>query len=254
MIDTHCHLYLDEFKDDITAVLQRAKEKNITKILLPAIDSKTHDAMIQIAEQHPLTLMAMIGLHPCSVTENYKEELACIEQWLQKRPFIAIGEIGLDFYWSKEYIQQQYEAFKQQIEWAIDKNIPIAIHGRDATTECIECIQPYIKKGLRGVFHCFSGTQEDVKKIVDANFYIGIGGVVTFKNSTLRNIIKDIPLSNILLETDAPYLAPTPYRGKRNEPSYLSYIAETIASLSHQSIEEVIHQTTENACHLFKYW
>src|SRR5690349_8419156 len=212
IIDTHCHLYLDEFKSDIDDVIRRAKQKGVEKFYLPAIDSEVITAMLDLEKKFP-ECFAMMGLHPCSVKENFNDELKLAEQWLNKREFAAVGEIGLDFYWDITFSAQQYEAFKTQMHWALERNMPIVIHTRNAMNEAIETVQPFAAKGLRGIFHCFSGTYEQAQKIVDMNFLLGIGGVITYKNSGLQPVIKKINLSHIVLETDAPYLTPVPFRG-----------------------------------------
>jgi len=249
LIDTHAHIYLPEFDSDREKVMEMAKDAGVVAIYLPAIDSSTHDQMLQIESQYPIC-SSMMGLHPCSIKEDYAKEIGVIKNHLKQKNFIAIGEIGLDFYWDKTFSQQQYEAFHQQIELALDRNLPIAIHSRNAIDECIEVVTQYPK--LRGVFHCFSGNTEQAKKIIDLNFLLGIGGVVSFKNAGLDKVIQQIGLSSIILETDSPYLAPVPYRGKRNEPSYTKLVAEKIASLSNISIEDVALTTSQNAEKLFK--
>ncbi len=194
----------------------------------------------------------MIGLHPCSVNDTLDRELEVVENYLQQRKFIGIGESGLDFYWDLTYKEAQYKAFEQQITWAITYDLPIVIHSRNAIDECIHVIDKYKGSKLRGVFHCFSGTLAQAEKIIDNNFYVGIGGVLTFKKSGLGEIVKQIPLDHVILETDAPYLAPVPFRGKRNEPAYLPYIANKLAEVNEIPIEKIAHITTTNAQKLFK--
>lgn len=225
LIDTHAHLYSEEFNNDIQQTIFRAKENGVKKIFLPAIDTTTHNAMIQLEETYPDECFAMMGLHPCYVKENVEEELAVVQQWLTKRKFVAIGEIGLDFYWDTTFTQQQYKAFEMQMQWALDVQLPIVIHTRNAMTETIETVTPFAKKGLKGIFHCFGENYETAKQIIDLGFLLGIGGVVTYKKSGLADTLKEIPLEHIVLETDAPYLTPVPFRGKRNESSYLKLIA-----------------------------
>jgi TatD DNase family protein len=191
----------------------------------------------------------MIGLHPCSVKENYEEELKVIDKYIRQRNFIAIGEIGLDFYWDVSFREQQFDAFHRQIKTAIENNIPIAIHSRNAINECIEVVQQY--PGLRGVFHCFTGDVQQARQIIDCNFMLGIGGVVTFKNAGLDKVIKEIGMNNVILETDAPYLAPVPFRGKRNEPAYTKIVAEKLSDITGTSVEEIEKETTANATRLF---
>jgi TatD DNase family protein len=250
LIDTHSHLYLDEFKPDIAALMERARNAGIKKIYLPAIDSKVIDNMLALEEQYP-ECIAMMGLHPCYVKENYKEELAIAEKWLQKRPFVAIGEIGLDFYWDTSFVKEQYEAFNIQMQWAIDRSLPIVIHTRNAMDETIEAVKPFADKGLRGIFHCFSGNAMAARQVVDMGFYLGIGGVITYKNSGLAEALENISIEHLVLETDSPYLTPVPYRGKRNESSYLQYIVAKLAEVKKLPETEVAAITTANAQKIF---
>lgn len=252
LIDTHTHLYSEEFKNDLPEVMQRADKTSIKQFYLPAIDSSTHEAMIALEAAYPDSCHAMMGLHPCSVKEDFQKELNIIKDWLDKRPFVAIGEIGLDFYWDKTHIEQQYEAFMIQMEWALERDLPIAIHARESLDECIATVKPFSKRGLKGIFHCFGGTTEQAKAIIDLNFYLGIGGVFTFKKANMPEVLKDISLNHIVLETDAPYLAPVPYRGKRNESAYLLYVAEALAKSKEISLEELANITTDNAKKIFK--
>jgi TatD DNase family protein len=249
LIDTHTHIYLPEFADDIDAVMKRAKEANVEITIMPAIDATTHDMMIamECAYEH---CYSMIGLHPCSANQDYEKELDVVKQYLDKRKFIAIGEIGLDFYWDKTFTEQQYEAFHQQIEIAMQHDLPIVIHSRNAIDECIAVVAEH--PGVKGVFHCFSGNEEQANRIIDLKFMLGIGGVISFKNAGLDKVIEKIGLDHVILETDAPYLAPVPYRGKRNEPSYIKIIAEKLSAITNCSIEEVAELTTANAKNLFK--
>ena len=249
IIDTHTHIYLPEFDQDRDAVMRRATEAGVQQFLLPAIDASTHETMLSIEAAYP-ECRAMIGLHPCSVNGNYLKEVSIIKNYLSKRKFIAIGEIGLDFYWDKTFSEQQFEAFHMQIAIALDEDLPIVIHSRDATDECIDVVSEY--PGLRGVFHCFSGNIEQAKKVMDLGFYLGIGGVVTFKNSGLDKVVSNIGLEKVILETDAPYLAPVPYRGKRNEPAYTKLVAEKLAALINRTTEEIAELTTQNAWDLFR--
>ena len=251
LIDTHCHLYLDDFKDDIDAAILRAKEYGVQKFYLPAIDSEVIDAMLQLEEKFPENCFAMMGLHPCSVKENYIEELKIAEEWLEKRKFVAIGEIGLDFYWDKTFVKEQYAAFECQMQWALDSNMPIVIHTRNAMTETINTVKPFAAQGLKGIFHCFGGTEAEARQITDMGFYLGIGGVVTYKKSGLAEVIQKIGLEFLVLETDAPYLTPVPFRGKRNESSYLKYVIEKIADELHLPVETVAAVTTANAEKIF---
>ncbi|HEX7692641.1 MAG TPA: TatD family hydrolase [Sediminibacterium sp.] len=251
LIDTHCHLYLDKFHSDIHDVIARAKAGGVSRFYLPAIDSSETDNLLQLEAQFPGECIAMMGLHPCYVKENWQEELAVVESWLSKRTFPAVGEIGLDFYWDTTYTSQQYEAFRTQMQWALDRNLPVVIHTRNAMQETIDAVKPFARKGLGGIFHCFSGNAADARAICEMGFYLGIGGVVTYKNSGLAEALADISLANMVLETDAPYLAPVPFRGKRNESSYLSYIAGRLAGIKNTTPEEVAAITTANAQKIF---
>ena len=251
-IDTHSHIYLEQFRADGPAMLERAAAAGIHTILMPAIDSSTHEAMLQMEQSTINNCTSMIGLHPCSVAENYEQELAIVEQYLVKRKFVAIGETGLDFHWDTTYKDSQYAAFERQIEWAIEYQLPIVIHSRKSTSECIEVVKRYKSRGLTGVFHCFSGSFELAKRIIECGFYLGIGGVLTFKNAGLVEVLERLSLDHIVLETDAPYLAPAPFRGKRNEPAYIPFVAAKLAEIKQVSIEEIAAATTKNAQNLFK--
>lgn len=251
LIDSHAHIYLEQFFEDRPAMLERAENEGIGKILMPAIDSITHQSMLDMESYFPGKCISMMGLHPCSVKEDYQKELSIVQSYLEKKAFVAIGEIGLDFYWDKTYTNQQYEAFHRQVEWALAYDIPIVIHSRNATDECIRVVAEYQKGNLKGVFHCFSGNADQAKQITDLGFYLGIGGVLTFKNSGLDKVMMEINLDRVVLETDAPYLAPVPIRGKRNEPSYLKYIVSKLAEIRDVSIKEVASITTANAESLF---
>ncbi|MFL5788545.1 MAG: TatD family hydrolase [Flavisolibacter sp.] len=248
-IDSHAHIYLPEFDNDRELIIFSAQNEGVRTILMPAIDSSTHLKMLKTEEQFN-GCRSMIGLHPCSVNQNFKNELKQVLDFLEEREFIAIGEIGLDFYWDKTFLDQQYEAFNSQIEIALRNNLPISIHSRNATAECIDVVKKH--KGITGVFHCFSGTYEEALEIIELGFMLGIGGVVTFKNSGLDKIISKIGIENIILETDAPYLAPVPFRGKRNEPSYIPLVAQKLAKLCNRSVEEMAEVTTNNTKKLFK--
>lgn len=252
IIDTHCHLYSEEFKEDIDAVMQRAKDIGVKKFYLPAIDSSEHGAMLQLEEKFPGECIAMMGLHPCYVKENYKEELKLVEDWLSKRKFTAIGEIGLDFYWDKTFTAQQHEAFDLQMQWALDKELSIVIHTRNAMQETINQVKPFAQKGLKGIFHCFGGSYESAKQIIDLGFYLGIGGVLTYKKAGLPEVLEKISLEHLVLETDAPYLSPVPYRGKRNESAYLEQIVEKLAEVKGVTVQEVAAATTANAAKIFR--
>lgn len=251
MIDTHCHLYVSELLDDIEAVISRAEKAGVSRFYLPAIDCASTDNMLLLEEKFPGKCFAMTGLHPCSVKEDYEKELAHIRELLAHRAFAAIGETGLDFYWDTTYKDLQYIALEQQIEMALEYSLPLVLHTRNAMQETIDVVQKYTSRGLRGIFHCFGGTLPEAKQIIDAGFLLGIGGVVTYKKSGLDEVLPEISLEHIVLETDAPYLAPVPYRGKRNESSYLAEVAKKIAEIKEVSIEEVDRLTTQNALRLF---
>lgn len=251
LIDTHTHLYLKQFDDDRKEVIERAEAAGIKKFFLPNIDSQSIDAMLQMEIDFPDNCFAMMGLHPCSVKENFEEELQIVENWLQKRKFCAIGEIGIDLYWDKSFFEQQKKSFLTQVEWAIDLQLPIVIHCRESIDIVIDLLQPYNGK-VKGIFHCFGGTAEQAKRIIDLDFLMGIGGVLTFKKAKLDEVIQEIPLEYLVLETDSPYLAPVPYRGKRNESSYVKIVAEKMAEAKNIDLEEVAEATTNNALNLFK--
>jgi len=248
-IDTHTHIYLSEFDEDRDNIMQKAKEINVEITIMPAIDSSTHEKMFQTESVYQ-NCYSMIGLHPCSVNQDFGKELSLINEYLAKRKFVAIGEIGLDFYWDKTFSSEQYEAFRKQIQIALIHDLPIVIHSRNAIDECIDVVSEY--PAVKGVFHCFSGNEQQAKKITRLNFMLGIGGVVTFKNAGLDKVIEKIGLQNVILETDAPYLAPVPFRGKRNEPSYIKIVAEKLSLICNLPLEIIAELTTENARNLFK--
>jgi len=253
-VDTHTHLYSEQFNEDRTEMIRRALDVNVKKLLLPNIDLESIEGMYKLERQFPENCHAMIGLHPCSVDANYIQVLDRMYQELKKRPFLAIGETGIDLYWDKTFLKEQQEAFKIQIVWAKEFNIPFVIHARDSFTEIYEVLDEVWDDSLSGVFHCFTGTLEDVQKIKTyKNMYFGIGGVSTFKKSGLADVIPHIPKDRLLLETDAPYLAPTPHRGKRNESSYIPLIAENMATILQQPFEAIMELTTRNAKQLFKF-
>ena len=248
-IDTHTHLYDDRL--DIAAqdkMIQRAVDAGVHQMYMPNCDQHTISGMMRIAKDWTDHCFPMMGLHPCYVKENVAEELAIVKDWLAKERFSAVGEIGLDYHWDKTYIQQQKEAFALQIDWALEYNLPIVIHSRESTQDCIDIVKEKQNGKLRGIFHCFSGTAEQAVEIMFlGGFKLGIGGVVTYKNSGLDELIRAVPLDNIVLETDAPYLSPVPHRGKPNESGSLPLIAQKIAGLLQISVEEVAEMTTNNA-------
>lgn len=250
--DTHTHLYSEEFNADRNEIIKHAISKGVTKLYLPNVDSTSIDGMLQLEKEFPENCFAMMGLHPCSVKENYLEELAIIESWLDKRKFAAIGEIGIDLYWDKTFLNEQEIAFKKQIDWALTYNYSIVIHCRNAFDEIYSILNSY-QTLPKGIFHCFSGTIEQAEKILALkHFKLGIGGVVTFKNSGLDKVLESISIEDVVLETDAPYLAPMPHRGKRNVSSYIPLIAQKVADIKNISIEEVQHITTKNATYIFE--
>lgn len=252
MIDTHSHIYSEEFDEDRAEMLQRAKDAGVLSIILPSIDSDSFQRMIDLEISNPDYCFAAIGLHPTSVKEDYLQELELVESELKRRKYIAIGEIGIDLYWDKTFYKEQLHAFQTQVEWSLECNLPIIVHIRDSHKETIEALMPYKDKGLKGVFHCFTGTKKEADEIIAlGDFKLGIGGVVTFKNSGLAENLKEIPLEKLVLETDAPYLAPTPYRGKRNEPAYMALVRDKLAEIYTKTAEEIDLITTKSAKELF---
>lgn len=250
-IDTHTHLYAEEFDADRNTVIQGCLENGITKLYLPNVDSESIPRMLQLEKDYPGMCIPMMGLHPCSVKENYKEELAIVKEWLGKRKFAAIGEIGIDLYWDKTFIEEQKETFRLHIQWALEYSLPIVIHCREAFDEIYEVLAS-IPQLPPGIFHCFSGNLEQANKVIAlGGFKLGIGGVLTFKNSGLDKVIEQIDMKHLVLETDSPYLAPVPYRGKRNESTYLRIIARKLAEIKQMSLEEVAEITTANAREIF---
>lgn len=252
IIDTHCHLYVKEFENDIGQVIADAQQQGVQQFFLPNIDSDSIDSMLRLEANYPGVCIAMMGLHPCSVKADYKQQLQLVADWLQKRPFAAVGEIGLDFYWDKSFEQQQYEVFRKQIELALQHQIPIVIHTREAMQQCIDVVAAYKGSGLKGIFHCFGGTVEEAEKIINLGFYLGIGGVLTYKKSGLPEVLRHISLQHLVLETDSPYLAPVPKRGKRNESGYLKYIMAALAEIKKCTPEEIARITTANATFVFQ--
>ncbi|MES2617453.1 MAG: TatD family hydrolase [Bacteroidota bacterium] len=251
MIDTHAHLYAEEFDADRDAMLKRCEKANVTKILLPNVDTQSIAGLKQLVNDYPNMCYGMMGLHPCSVTKNYEEELERIRQELFSGfKYWAVGEIGLDLYWDKTTLLEQETAFDIQCQWALELELPIAIHTRSATYETIKCLKK-LPKQPGGVFHCFSGSAEEAKEIIKLGYLLGIGGVLTYKNAGLPDVLKDIGLEYLILETDAPYLPPVPFRGKRNESSYLPLIAEKLAEIYQVNASEIADQTTQNAMQLF---
>jgi len=252
LIDTHTHLFSSQFDEDRHQVVQNAIDKGVSKMLLPNINSQTIDAMHQLCADFPTHCFPMMGLHPCDVKEDYLEELQIVKSHLEKGHYVAVGEIGIDLYWDKSTLDIQKEAFRQQLIWAKEYNLPVAIHIRESFDEVFEVIEDVNDDKLRGVFHCFTGTEVQAKKAIELGFLLGIGGVATFKNSGLDKTLKSLDLKHLILETDSPYLAPTPHRGQRNESSFLPLMAQKLAEIYDIDIEEVARVTTQNANTLFK--
>ena len=253
MVDTHTHLYAEQFDEDRAEMIVRAIEAGVSRFYLPNIDSNSIAGMMELEKQYPNQFFPMRGLHPCSVKADYKKELDIVEKWLNDRPFVAVGEIGIDLYWDKTFFEEQKDAFRTQIKWAKELNIPIVIHARDALDVIIDIVTEEKDDTLNGIFHCFTGTEEQAQKIADLDFYMGLGGVLTFKNAGLDKIAVNIPLNKIVLETDSPYLAPKPKRGKRNETAYILYVAKKLAEIKGLSLEEITKITTQNANKVFNY-
>lgn len=251
IIDTHTHLYLKQFKEDIDEVIERAINKGIDKFIFPAIDSSFMKEMQDLENKYPQNIYLMSGLHPVSVKENYKEELELVVKSLDKHNYVAIGEIGIDLFWDKTFLKQQQEAFEFQIRLAISKDLPIVIHCRDGFDEIFEILDGKKCSKLRGVFHCFTGTLEQANRAINLGFKLGIGGVVTFKNGGIDKFINQIDIKNVVLETDAPYLSPVPFRGKRNESSYITYVLSKLSELYGISEIELADLTTKNALKIF---
>jgi TatD DNase family protein len=252
IIDTHSHIYSEEFDNDIDEVILRAKRAGVEKILLPNIDSSSIDRLHAISGRYNGYCIPMMGLHPTSVKENWRAELNIIRRELEKRPYIAIGEIGIDLYWDKTFEKEQTGVFEEQLRWSIEYNLPVAIHSRDAVSQCVSCIRNIGEENLKGVFHSFGGTEDELQEILSLkNFLLGINGVVTFKNSTLPSVLKNVDISHIIVETDSPYLAPVPYRGKRNESSYVLDVVNKLAEIYNISPEEAGNITSSNAKKIF---
>jgi TatD DNase family protein len=253
LIDTHAHLYLPEFDEDRTEVVQRAKDVGVDKVLLPNIDSSTTKWMHDMVSKYPKMCIPMMGLHPCSVkSDTYQSELNHVGDFLKKGDYIAVGEIGMDLHWDKTTKDIQEEAFTVQCKWAVEMDLPVAIHSRNATRELIDVLQKLKLKNLRGVFHCFGDGIEEANDIIDLGFYLGIGGVATFKNSGLSPVLEQVDLKHIILETDSPYLAPVPNRGKRNESSYVKLVAQKMAEIHDLDFKQIADITTSNARELFR--
>jgi TatD DNase family protein len=251
LTDTHTHLYSKQFAKDRQEMMQRAFDLNIKRFFIPAIDKSYAAAMFELEKQYPKNVHLMMGLHPTSVKENYEEELAFVEQEFAKRDFVAVGEIGIDLYWDKSTLAIQQDAFKRQIQLAKQKNLPIVIHCRESFDEIFDVLETEKDDKLFGVFHCFTGNREQAERAISFSMKLGIGGVVTFKNGKIDQFLNEIPIRHIVLETDSPYLAPVPFRGKRNESSYLMLVAEKVAQVYGISVEEVAEITTQNSKDVF---
>jgi TatD DNase family protein len=251
LADTHTHLYIPEMREQIGAMMHRAQHNRVQKFYLPNIDSQSVPDVFSLCDLYPTTCFPMMGLHPCSVNEKFEEELTFIQNYIDEKRVIAIGEIGMDLYWDKIFIEEQKQAFRTQINWAKARKLPIVIHCRDAFDEIYEILVAEKDELLKGIFHCFSGTETQANKIIELGFYLGIGGVLTYKNSGLAEAIKNIDLKHIVLETDSPYLSPVPHRGKPNESSYLLHVAEKLSDVKNCSLDEVAKITSQNAIAIF---
>ena len=249
--DTHTHLYSEQFDQDRDAMIQRAKDAGVQRFFIPAIDSSYSEKMFSLEENYPNDVFLMMGLHPTSVKENFESELQHVKDWIDKKTFVAIGEIGIDLYWDKTFLKEQQKAFQIQIRWAKKKKLPIVIHCRNAFDEIFDILE--LEKGpdLYGIFHCFTGTLEQAKKAISYNMKLGIGGVATFKNGKIDTFLNQIPLKHIVLETDSTYLSPTPHRGKRNESSYITFVIEKLATIYKLTFNEIAAVTTENSKEVF---
>ncbi|HCY96718.1 MAG TPA: hydrolase TatD [Polaribacter sp.] len=249
--DTHTHLYSSQFNEDQKEMIQRAKDAGVSRFFIPAIDASHTKSMLKLEEDFPLDVYLMMGLHPTSVKENYLEELAHVKEWIDKKKFYALGEIGIDLFWDTTFLKQQQEAFRTQIKWAKEKKLPIVIHCRAAFEAIFEILEAEKGADLRGIFHCFTGTKEQALKAISYNMKLGIGGVATFKNGKINTFLKEIDLQHIVLETDAPYLAPVPYRGKRNESAFITNVIDTLVDIYGLSFEEISAITTQNSKDVF---
>ncbi len=251
LVDTHTHIYLAQFDHDRKDVIARAAAEGISHMLMPNIDSHTVADMLKVARAFPDTCLPMMGLHPTSVKESYKTELDLIASWFEKGDFVAVGESGIDLYWDTSYEKAQKESLDRHVDWALQYDLPLVLHSRNSLKELFEVLWPYRQKNLRGVFHCYPGGVEDAKKAIDMGFVLGIGGVVTYKNSLMAEVVAAVDLDHISLETDAPFLAPVPHRGKRNESAYVRHVAVSVAEIKGMSLDEVASVTTGNAQRLF---
>lgn len=251
IIDSHAHIYLEHFDKDRDDMIGRATEAGVSRIMMPNVDHETIDDMLEAEHRYPGLCVPMMGLHPCSVGKDFEKSLYIVEDWLQQRSFSAVGEIGTDLYWDRTYWAQQQEAFRIQMDLAREYDLPAVIHCRDSMDETIELAEGQGRETHRGIFHCFGGSLEQARKVIDMGFYIGIGGVATFKNGRLDDVLREISLASMVLETDSPYLAPEPNRGKRNEPAYLPLVVEKIARIKDIEPEEVVETTYKNCLTIF---
>lgn len=251
LTDTHIHLYSEEFDADREKLIELAVAHGISRFFLPNIDSSSINVMLDLENRHGEVCFPMMGLHPCSVKENWREEMDIVENWFKKRRFVAVGEMGIDLFWDKTYVEEQKKVFLKQVDLANHYQLPIVIHSRESFDMIYELLHEIPKKEPYGIFHCFTGTEEQAQQAIDMGFYLGIGGVLSFKNSGLDKVVEKISLEHIVLETDAPYLAPAPFRGKRNIPEYLKIVAQKLADLKSVSLEEVARITTENSIKIF---
>ena len=252
LADTHTHLYLDDYNDDRQQVIENAINKGVKYLILPNIDNNSIKPLKELSNQYSGYCYPLMGLHPTSVKEDYEKELTTIKNELAKHKYYGVGEIGIDLYWDKTFREQQTDAFRRQLKLAKQYNIPVSIHTRESFNEAYAIVKDELTETLTGVFHCFTGTAQEAKKIMDIGFYMGIGGVITFKNSKLDEVVKNIPTKHLVLETDSPFLTPVPFRGKRNQSAYITYIAEKVAMVKNEPTEEIAAQTTDNAIRLFK--
>jgi len=252
MIDTHAHIYLEQFRRDLDQVIDHSRKSGVKRILMPNVNHSTIDDMMEVEEKYPDYCTAMIGLHPCSVDKDFEHELYLVEEWLVKRSFVAIGEIGTDLYWDKSTFKYQQEAFSIQVNWANQRKMPVVIHCRESLDQTLDLLEPMVQSESNGVFHCFTGSEMQAERIISLGFKLGIGGVVTFKNSGLGHTLKDISLEHLVLETDSPYLAPVPFRGKRNQPGYLTEILNKLSEIYALGRVELEKVTSGNARKLFK--
>lgn len=252
LIDTHAHIYSEDFIHDVDEVVQHAYDNDVKKIVLPNIDSGSVKRLLDLSDAYPHLCYPLMGLHPTSVSSDYSEELQAVEYWLEKRNFYGIGEIGIDLYWDRSHLKEQQDAFRHQLKLAKSSQLPVVIHLRESFQEVYDIVNEEQDGNLRGIFHCFSGDESEAQKIIDLGFLLGIGGVITFKNSNLGDTIKQVGLENMVLETDSPYLSPVPKRGRRNESAYLVYVAQKVAEIYNLPVEKVVEKTTGNARELFR--